>query len=222
MRRAAVLGLLAAVVLAAGATLRDGTPSGTVGRGRALHSPTVKEGVTNTYTMAIRTGVVAIATMEYFGVDADATLESTEPLSVSPGLEILAVRVNYVVRRGVHSFRGFPGVFCTDRWPPRRFLDLRTPANLPLRVGDSIAVTVFARAKTEGDYHIKGVRVRYRQGGHAMEQTTESTTLTVLARSDEAHLRPTAKCPPDVPSHWLDEVSTLPDDAHPTDESHDH
>ncbi len=217
------IGLLAVLAVAAVVVLDDddGLMGDAIETGRALSSATVKEGVTNAYTMAIRTGVVAIATMEHFGVHAPITLHSVEPISAAPGLDLLLVRANYVVRRGVHGFRGFPGAYCTDRWPPARLLDLHAPEGLLLQARDQVALTVFVRAKAGGDHSVKGVRVRYRENGTLKEQTTQSTTLTVLARDDEADLEPTAKCHPEVPDHWLDEPGD-PVEHHQHNDSHDH
>lgn len=196
-----------------------------IARGSAFTSPIVDNGVKNTYKMSIRTGVVAIATVETLDSDAEVVLDSITPLRISPGLDLLAVYVNFIYKKGVHGHRGMPGVYCTDRWPPERLVGLYEVPRLRVRPGDRIGVTFFARTPTQGDQELTGVRVRYREGGVLMEQTTESTTLTVIARDSSSDLRPFAECPAHLPSHWLgtaESFFTDENDGRGHDYEHEH
>lgn len=183
---------------------RQDRDEGPVARGAVLRSPIVDEGVKNTYRMSIRTGVVAITTLDRFTSQRDVVVESVTPLRSVDSLEILTVRLSFVYKKGVHGTRGYPGTFCTERWPPVAFVDLHE-APLPVKADDQIAVTVFVRPRGAGDHELTGVRIRYREDGVLKEQTTESTTLTVVARESESALPP-GHCQPNVPHHELGEV----------------
>lgn len=206
LNRAAFVGSAAvtAVLFAAGCGGDGAVPEPlVVPRGNALVSRIVENGVTNYYRASVRTPMVSIATMDDLRVESSVTIESVAPLRITPGLELLEARVNFVIKKGVHGFTGFPGWICTDRWPPTRFVDLLEAPDLEVGKGDQIAVTFFARAERQGDYEMAGLRIRYREGGLLKEQTTESSTVTIQAREAEENLDPTAKCPPTVGNHWL-------------------
>ena len=193
-------------------------------RGSALTSPIVDNGVRNTFRAAIETPVVAIALLEHFKAQRDIVVESVAPLRATDALEVLTIRMKFVYKKGDPGFRGIPGAFCTRRWPPVRFVDL-LEAPVPVEAGDQIAVTVFARARAPGDHELTGVRIRYRQDGVLKEQTTESTTVTVVARDSKSELPESAYCPPDVPHHELGEVApNTPTTAPGSDggDGHDH
>lgn len=161
-----------------------------------------------------------IATVEWFEAQNDIVLRSAGPLRVTSGFELLDVRVNYVVRKGVRGFRGFPGVFCAERWPPKKFVDLHEVDGLRVREGDQLGVTVFARPRAPGQHEFAGVRIRYDEAGVLREQMTESSTVTVVARDSISELPPDAPlpCPPDLPSQWLGDI----DPGHHDDPGHEH
>ena len=178
---------------------------GLIGRGSAFTSPIVDNGVKNTYLAAVQPGVVAIAMLEHFNAQRDVVVESVTPLRVSPSLAILTMQLKYVYKRGVTGHMGIPGGICTDTWPPARLVDFVEPP-VEIKAGEQVAVTVFARPRGLGDHELAGVRIRYREYGTLMEQTTESATLTVLARESQAEV-PTLFCRPDVPHHELGQTS---------------
>lgn len=218
-----VIGVVLVLVLGTVPGCAEDGDAGLVGRGSAFTSPVVDNGVRNTYTMAIKPGVVAIDMLDRFTAQRDVVVESVSPLRATPSLEILTMQLKYVYKHGVEGFMGLLGGICTDTWPRAGLVNFVEPP-VEVKAGEQVAVVVFARPRGTGDHEVAGVRIRYREYGALMEQTTESTTLTVRARESQAEV-PTIFCPPHVPHPELGQTSpTTPSTVPGTRNSdgHDH
>lgn len=218
-----VIGIVLVLLFGTVPGCADEEDDGLIGRGSAFTSPIVDNGVKNTYLAAVQPGVVAIAMLERFNAQRDVVVESVTPLRATPSLEILTTQLKYVYKRGVEGHMGIPGGICTDTWPPVRLVDF-VEAPVEIKAGEQVAVVVFARPRGPGDHEAAGVRIRYREYGTLMEQTTESFTLTVLARESQAEV-PTIMCPPHVPHHELGQTSPTTPSTVPgsrNSDGHDH
>lgn len=164
----------------------------------------VNEGIESRFDLPV--GVAAYATMEDVVANYDVTITGVRPLRIDAGLELLAVRGNFVGRaRGGEGVAGHPGYACV-RWPPPAWGPTYRAKGLRAFVGDRVGLTLFVRPKdvaAAGTFEFSGLEIEYTVGKNVYSQSIDQSKLILTWRSEEDVKQIPGSCNPDLPRPWF-------------------
>jgi hypothetical protein len=102
-----------------------------------------------------------------FVASRPVTLREFAPAKVDGELEILTTRASFLTTvSGRATAGGYPGAFCTDRWPPPGYGPSYPVDRLTIAAGETVAFTLFVRAKSPGDFVLDGYVLRFEDDSH--------------------------------------------------------
>lgn len=143
-----------------------------------------------TYTSAGTMNVVIGYTVMIAEVLRPVTLLRAAPSSGGDKVEVLAARVNFKKSDRREDDQPTPGGLCLGKWPPKAWGPRPTYPleGLELSVGEVPVVTLFVRARAEGDVLLEGVEITYSDGTRVLRQVSVSVALDMAWREREKDL----------------------------------
>lgn len=127
-----------------------------------------------------------VAVSQPYDVERRITLKRVEVIMPAEGLELLTTRIAFIGRQVPNPRQpaggGYPGVICTDTWPPHDFGPTYDSTDLVLEPRDFFAPTAYLRILKTGDWTVSAFVFTYEEGGRTFTQTISNIEFIIQGR----------------------------------------